>query len=210
MLISLALSLIATTSGTLLTYLYDEDAPPASRLCAGACIGFGALALIGFIIASFVGLNGVALTLTGAVMATPFLLFMNRKVSADIKADVSRVFQAISRATSRPDRWAFIYFFFYAAVIIVMWQVFARAMLVTPQGISTGVLNNFGDLPFHISAITRFAYGENFPPEDPTFSGVRFTYPFLTDFVSAMFVRAGASLRSSMFIENVIVGVGFC
>ena len=37
--------------------------------------------------------------------------------------------------------------------------------------------------------------------------GVRFTYPFITDFISAMFVRAGASLRNSMFIENYIIAV---
>jgi len=68
-------------------------------------------------------------------------------------------------------------------------------------------LNNYGDLPFHLSVITRFAFGQNFPPEDPTFSGVRFTYPFLTDFISAMFVRSGANLRQSLFIENWIIGV---
>ena len=38
---------------------------------------------------------------------------------------------------------------------------------------------------------------------------VRFTYPFITDLVSAMLIRAGASLRDSMFIENFIVGVAF-
>ena len=69
------------------------------------------------------------------------------------------------------------------------------------------MLNNFGDLPFHLSVITSFAYGNNFPPEDPTYAGVRFTYPFLTDFVSAIFVRCGADLRQSMFIENFILAV---
>ena len=69
------------------------------------------------------------------------------------------------------------------------------------------MLNNYGDLPFHISVITRFAFGQNFPPEDPTFAGARFTYPFITDFISAMFLRVGASLRDSMFIENWIIGV---
>src|SRR5205085_1947458 len=86
--------------------------------------------------------------------------------------------------------------------------IFSRALVEKPQGLYTGVLNNYGDLPFHLSVITRFVYGQNFPPEDPTFAGARFTYPFLTDFISAMFVRVGASLRDSMFIENWIVGVG--
>ena len=80
--------------------------------------------------------------------------------------------------------------------MIVMWLVFDRALLEKPEGYYTGVLNNYGDLPFHLSVITRFAFGQNYPPEDPTFAGVRFTYPFLTDFVSAMFVRLGATLRN--------------
>jgi hypothetical protein len=77
------------------------------------------------------------------------------------------------------------------------------------NGLSTGLLNNFGDLPFHLSVITSFAFGNNFPPEDPTYAGVRFTYPFISDFVSAMFVRCGADLRESMFIENFILGMSF-
>src|SRR6266404_6124231 len=207
MAISLALSFIAIASGTLLTYTYDEDAPLASRLCSGACIGFGALGLTGFVLASILGLTILALALTGVVLFTPFLLLIKEERRAKVGDDFNRAWSAISRASSRPGRWAVIYFLFYATVVIVMWLVFARALLDKPDGISTGVLNNYGDLPFHISVITRFAFGQNFPPEDPTFAGVRFTYPFITDFISAMFLRAGASLRDSLFIENYIVGV---
>ena len=82
-------------------------------------------------------------------------------------------------------------------------------MIEDESGLSTGLLNNFGDLPFHISVITGFAYGNNFPPEDPTYAGVRFTYPFISDFVSAIFLRCGADLRQSMFIENFLLAVSF-
>lgn len=207
MIISLALSFIAVASGTLLTYTYDDDAPLASRLCCGGCIGFGAMGLVGFVVASFLGLTVVTLALTAVILSIASLLIINDHRRKQLSDDFNRAIQAISRATAKPDRWAFIYFFFYAAVAIVMWLVFSRALLDQPGGIYTGVLNNYGDLPFHISVITRFAFGQNFPPEDPTFAGVRFTYPFLTDFISAMFVRAGASLRDSLFIENYIIGV---
>src|SRR5205807_1604755 len=137
----------------------------------------------------------------------PVLLLKNQSTHNQIDQDINQALKAISRASSKPDRWAFIYFLFYAGAAIAMWLVFDRALLEKPDGLYTGVLNNYGDLPFHLSVITRFVYGQNFPPEDPTFAGARFTYPFLTDFISAMFVRAGASLRDSMFIENWIVGV---
>lgn len=207
MLISLALSLIAIASGTLLTYTWDEDEPVASRFCTGTCVGFALLGLIGFILALLIGLTTLTLIGTAVVLALPVLLLRSSKLRAQIDQDFDKATRAISRATTRPDRWAFIYFLFYAAVGIGMWLVFSRAMFEKPGGIYTGVLNNYGDLPFHLSVITRFAFGQNFPPEDPTFAGARFTYPFLTDFVSAMFVRAGATLRDSLFIENYFVGV---
>ncbi|MDX6289627.1 MAG: hypothetical protein QOH42_1426, partial [Blastocatellia bacterium] len=175
MFISLALSLVAIASGTLLTYTWDEDAPLASRLCTGTCIGFALLGLIGFILALLVGLTTLTLIGTAAVLAMPVLLLRSSRLRAQVDQDFNKATRAISRATTRPDRWTFIYFLFYAAVAIGMWLVFSRAMFEKPTGIYTGVLNNYGDLPFHLSVITRFAFGQNFPPEDPTFAGARFT-----------------------------------
>src|SRR5260370_26318898 len=207
MLVALALSLIATAGGAFITYTYDDDAPLASRLCSGTCIGIAALGLVGFVLALFLGLTFLTIALTAMLVGAPLLLLLRNDYRKAFDADCARAAGAISRACSRPDRWAFIYFFFYAGVAIIAWLVCSRAMIETPDGIATGLLNNYGDLPFHISVITRFAFGQNFPPEDPTFAGVRFTYPFITDFISAMFVRAGASLRDSLFIENYIIGV---
>ncbi len=207
MIISLALSFIAIASGAVLTYTYEDDAPLASRLCSGACIGFAVMGLVGFVLALFLGLNVTTIAITALISGAPLLLLTKAQYRAEVNADTDAALRAISRASSNPDRWAFIYFFFYAVVFISMWLIFSRALLEKPDGIYTGVLNNYGDLPFHLSVITRFAFGQNFPPEDPTFAGIRFTYPFITDFISAMFVRAGASLRDSLFIENYIVGV---
>lgn len=207
MIFSLALSLIAIASGAVLTYTYEENEPLVSRLCSGACIGFAVMGLAGFALASFLGLNASTLILTLGIMAAPFILFTRESYRASFRADIDLVIRGIIRVTTRPNRWHFIYFFFYAGVAVAMWLIFSRALLIQSDGVFTGVLNNYGDLPFHLSVITRFAYGQNFPPEDPTFSGVRFTYPFITDFISAMFLRAGASLRNSMFIENYIIGV---
>src|SRR5260370_1454820 len=101
MIISLGLSLIAIASGALLTYTYDEDAPLASRLCSGVCIGFALMGLVGFIFASFLGLNEISIGLTELVLATPFLLFMSEQRRLAINTDATRAVQAISRATER-------------------------------------------------------------------------------------------------------------
>ena len=38
----------------------------------------------------------------------------------------------------------------------------------------------------------QLCFRKQLPPQDPTYAGVKFTYPFLTDFISAIFVQCGA------------------
>ena len=209
MIISLALVLLVTASGTLATYLYDEGPAFAARLCAGACIGITTLGLIGFLFASFLGLTPVAILFTLAVHSLPLIALRDPNRRAFVKQDLTVTYRSVRQALSRPSRIPLGNVAFYVTVAIVLWQAFQRGMIERSDGIYTGVLNNFGDLPFHLSVITSFAYGNNFLPEDPTYAGVRFTYPFLTDFVSAIFVRCGADLRQSMFVENFVVAMAF-
>ena len=205
MIASLLLALLVTFSGTVATYLYDENAPLGARLCTGACLGLTALGLIGFVVASFIGLSGAAILISTAVCCSPIAVLTDSRHYTRFKQDLSAAWRRVQTADSKSIG----YFVFYLVIAVVFWKVFDRAVVVDEHGLSTGLLNNFGDLPFHISVITSFAYGNNFPPQDPTYAGVRFTYPFLSDFVSAMFLRSGADLRQSMFIENFLLAIAF-
>ncbi|MDQ2938341.1 MAG: hypothetical protein M3R67_12670, partial [Acidobacteriota bacterium] len=209
MIISLALVLLATAGGTLATYLYDAAAPFGARLCSGACIGIATLGLVGFIFAAFFGLTPLTILLTLGVLVLPAFSLRQTNRRNDVQRDLRATYRAVRQGLFHPRRLPLGYIVFYLIVAVILWHAFQRAMIDLPEGIYTGVRNNLGDLPFHLSVITSFAYGNNFLPEDPTYAGVRFTYPFLTDFVSAIFVRCGASLRQSMFIENFVVGLAF-
>jgi len=209
MILSLALALLAAVGGALATYAYDEGASLSTRLCSGACIGLAAFGLIGFILASFIGLTPLAIGIAAVVVTAPTALLLKPTHRGQIQGDLAATLGAVRRATLNPSRETVGYFCYCAIATLLLWQIFNLAMLELPEGIYTCVRNNFGDLPFHVSVITGFAHGNNFPPEDPTYAGVRFTYPFLTDFISAMFVRCGAGLRGSMFIENFIVALAF-
>ncbi|HKC62160.1 MAG TPA: hypothetical protein VKB86_00915 [Pyrinomonadaceae bacterium] len=207
MFLALALALIAILGGALVTYLFDEGAPLIARLCSGACIGFAALGLIGFILASFLGFNYLVLILSAIILASPLLVLRDRNRGEQVRADVHDAIRSVRRAILHPSRRTNVYILFYAVVALLLWAVFDRAMIELPDGIYTGVKNNYGDLPFHLSIITRFTDGANFPPEDPTWAGARFTYPFIADFVAACFVRAGATLRQAMLLENFVLAV---
>src|SRR6185437_8134032 len=208
MIASLLLALLVTLSGTVATYLYDENASFGARLCAGAALGLAALGLVGFVVASLIGLSGIAILFSTVICCSPLALLTDSRTLNRFAKDLGGVSTA-TRQLFRFEPRTVRYFLFYAVVAVVFWKVFSRAVIEDSTGMSTGLLNNFGDLPFHLSVITSFAFGNNFPPEDPTYAGVRFTYPFLSDFVSAVFVKCGADLRESMFIENYILGLAF-
>jgi len=208
MITSLLLALLVTLSGTVATYLYDENAPFGARLCAGATLGLAALGLVGFVVASMLGLSSVAILISVAICCSPLASLAKSGIKTRLRQDIDAVSRGTRRLT-RLDPATVGYFLFYLIAAIIFWKVFSRAVIEDATGLSTGLLNNFGDLPFHLSVITSFAFGNNFPPEDPTYAGVRFTYPFISDFVSAVFVRCGADLRESMFIENFILALSF-
>ena len=209
MIASLILALLVTLSGAVVTYLYDENAPFGARLCSGACVGLAALGVVGFVVASLIGLTGTTVLISTVLCLMPAAVLLSPKVRNTVLEDLVVQAKRIRGFFNHPDAGTGTYVVFYAFIAIVFWKVFSRAMISDVTGVSTGLLNNFGDLPFHLSVITGFAFGDNFPPQDPTYAGVNFTYPFISDFVAAMFVKCGASLQSSMFIENFILGLAF-
>ncbi len=82
-----------------------------------------------------------------------------------------------------------------------------RTLFETDTGIATGDRHNFGDLPFHMSIAAGFAYGNNFPPDHPELAGVRLTYPFFCDLLSAMILTVGGSWRDGFFWPTLILGL---
>ncbi|HEV7377638.1 MAG TPA: hypothetical protein VGN95_23180 [Pyrinomonadaceae bacterium] len=203
----IALALIAIAGGALVTYLFDEDAPLVARLCMGAGLGFAALGLFGFILASIFSLSYPVLIFSTILLASPLLILVKPLRRAQVNEDIREAVRGARRAILHPTRRTNVYIIFSALVVLLLWLVFDRAMIELPDGIYTGVKNNYGDLPFHLSIITSFSDGANFPPEDPTWAGARFTYPFMVDFVAACFVRAGASLRQAMLLENFVLAL---
>ena len=95
--------------------------------------------------------------------------------------------------------------FYTAAAVAVLARLRARDVRAARTASSRAWTTNIGDLPFHVGVITGFVHGENFPPQHPEFAGTRLTYPFIVDFVTAMFVRAGASLEGAMFWQNFVL-----
>ncbi len=202
MIITFVLLLLMTCGGTALTYLYEKEDSLLVRLAAGNVVGSAVFATVGFLIACAFGLSIATVLMTLVLTLLPILI-LTRK-------DSHRLFKSnLNKARGKLDGANFkkvLTFAYYLSIFIVLWFFFERAMIETSEGIFTGGSQNLGDLPFHLGAIFSFTENNNFPPENPSFANAKFTYPFLADFVTACFVKIGASVRDAMLIQNVFLG----
>lgn len=208
MILAVFLTIAFTLGGALLSYYYDEDAPLTFRLCAGAVTGMALFALIGFWLTLVFPFTAVLIVITGLICVAPVITLREKLFRERVKRDGANARAQLVKFLSQPRLGQIGALVLLLFLVVVLWLFFDRAMIVKPEGIFTGVTNNLGDLPFHLSVITSFTDGNNFPPEDPSFAGARFAYPLLADFVAAAFVRLGASWAGAMFLQNMTMVVG--
>ena len=196
--LSLLVLAAALAGGTAATYTYDRRSALGWRLPEGLCLGLAALGLAGFPIAMRFGLDKWGIAAAGVAAAAPVAILgshsCRRAIAADFAAAVVDIRSAAAHIGLKTASVAAAY----GAAVVLLWRVTARVMFVAADGIHTGSSHNLGDLPFHLTIIARFVSGENYPPQHPSFAGAGFTYPFLTDFVAAMFVSAGTPVRAAI------------
>jgi hypothetical protein len=191
----ISISLLAVANGALLTLPVIEKTQAPTRIAIGSVFGIAALSWVAFLTSLPWGLNAISISATIAIFAIGLAIqirFIGRAriVAAFRECDLSLGGGA-----------------YYAAWAAMLAWLFARVVMFYPDGMHTAPMNNYGDLPFHFSAITSFAYGENLPPQNPIFAGMKFTYPFLIDFLTAFFIRCGADWRSAFFVENIALAL---
>ena len=193
--------------GTIASYWYDDEAPIEARLACGVASGLVVLAAIGFALANVLPI-GVAAILAGIVVALPIVALWRPDARARVRADVGEFRDRLEAAIREPSLEAYGPFVYTAVLAAVLWVIFDHVIIERDGALLGGFVNNLGDLPFHLQVTSSFAFGENFPPEDPTYAGTGFAYPYLADFLSALFVSLGASLRDAYVLQHLLVSLG--
>ncbi|PZS18123.1 MAG: hypothetical protein DLM60_12595 [Pseudonocardiales bacterium] len=78
---------------------------------------------------------------------------------------------------------------------------------------STGVYSagsTWADFGLHSAIISHFAVLDRLQLDLPVASGAKLTYPFLIDFLSALYLRDGWSLHLSLFLPGVLLALAIC
>lgn len=97
-----------------------------------------------------------------------------------------------------------LFFGFWLGLFFLIW----KNMLVLEQdGLFAGWVNVWGDWAAHLSYATSFGYGKNVPLEMPILAGAKFSYPFLSDWVSGILMSLGINLISSMLVPGFVLSM---
>ena len=199
MLISFLILLLISLGGASLTYLINDDERLMWRLAVGNVVGSAIFGLAAFVLALTIGFSSLTVIVAIVVTMLPIAILWKSERRSKCLNDWVKAKGKLQGGNL--ERFA--NFGYYACFLILFWLFFGQTMYETSAGIFTGGSNNLGDLPFHLGAILGFTDGNNFPPQNPSFSGARFSYPFIADLLTACFVKLGADLQSAMFLQNV-------
>ena len=183
-LFALLVAALAGVDGILFMRMFFAGASLKMQWSFGAVLGMVALSWTGFLLSLGLGLNGTSISLTIAIFVGCFItLFIKNQAYAKLQNRQEKI-------TTRFSLDAVFYLFW---LIFFAW-IFSGIIVMEPDGLYTSPANNYGDLAFHFSVVTSFSEGDNFPPNNPIFQGLKFTYPFLIDFLTAFFHRMGTAI----------------
>ncbi len=96
---------------------------------------------------------------------------------------------------------------------VLLWMVFhAGAMTREADGLWASQQHLWSDWGVHLGHTTSFAYGDNFPPENPFVAGLPFAYHYLSSLTAAAMVELGmdpvAALKLHGFVLTTAITLG--
>lgn len=169
--------------GILVTYLLRLKLFLEVRIATGVLIGMLIFGVSMFAISYLLGLNILGLMIFVLIinfLSVKYLLKNNIwKIQAEW-LDLRRRFHKLS--------WKL--FLLFIGLFTAIFGYLASQMLTYNDGrYFVQPLHAYGDISLHLGIISSFAFGNNFPPQNPILSNTKISYPFLIDFITAIFVN---------------------
>ncbi|MBU1159816.1 glycosyltransferase family 39 protein, partial [Patescibacteria group bacterium] len=65
-------------------------------------------------------------------------------------------------------------------------------------------IGGYGDIPFHLTQVTKFGYGNLFDLNEPIFTGDRIRYSFFINWISGLFLKITGNLHFSVLFPAMI------
>jgi len=200
---------ISVITGFLLTYFLATRYSILERLACGVVVGLALFTWIAYLFSLSWGLQyksislavGMLIIISGSVIFIIKWASLKEKIAGEMREIKADFF------LNKTSYYIHITVFSFFATIFC--RLFYRTILWKADGMYIGLANNYGDLPLHYAYITSFVWGDNIPSQDPSCAGEKLAYPFLADFLSAIFLKLGLDFREILFIPGFLLTVVF-
>lgn len=186
--------------GIILTYFFQLKMWLEQRLAAALLIGLILLSYISFTLAHFLEMSLANLAVSLLVINIAGFSVLRRQTFSLLMEDIKDL-----KSRYQKKSWQF-----FGGVMLGFILVFGYlvSQLMTYQEGTYFVqpVHAYGDISLHLGIISSFVYGNNFPPQNPNFSGTPISYPFMVDFLTAFFVKPiGLSVEQGIAFTGVIL-----
>lgn len=112
----------------------------------------------------------------------------------------------------RANWLAIVVFGLVGVLISVHLVLISKTFVIDAQGNIRTAIAGYGDIPLHLTQISKFAFNNMFDLSEPIFYNAELQYPFIINLISAIFVRLFGSLRfgtlfpiMALVIANIIL-----
>ncbi len=200
--------IISIVTGFLLTYFLSARYSIFERVAYGTVIGLGFHTWIVYLFSLMWGLQFKSLYISAILLIALCSIILIIKWTS-FKENIISEIQDIKNDFLLNKVSYYVHIAVFSFFTTIFWRLFYRTIIWKKDGMYIGLPNNYGDLPLHLAYITSFVWGNNIPPQDPSFAGEKLVYPFLSDFLSAIFLKLGLDFRDILFIPGLLLTVAF-
>ena len=196
---SILIILILILWGLLLTYFFKFKFLFEERVILGSLIAFIFWGYLMLVLSLLLGLNFFSL-LSSILLITLFSLPIFKKgLISEVRIEINDLLQRLQKIKFR----LFILFLF---CLLTIFSFLASQLLISKDGnLYVQPVHSYGDISLHLGIISSFAYADNFLPQNPVLSGTPLSYPFLVDFITAIFVNPlSLSLEKAISLTGVL------
>lgn len=198
--LSTALLLGLMFYGVRITYAFRLKLLFEERLAAGFVIGMISLGYVMLGLSYVFGLNVFSLLLFSGLIALVAIFNFTPKNYAFVKLDFMEFVERAKKFEWRVFILTLFYFFFILGYLAGYLLIFRNSSYYVQP------LHSYGDISLHLGIISNFAFGNNFPVINPIFAGGPISYPFLFDFITAIFVNPlGFPLDQAIALTGILM-----
>ena len=194
---------LAAVAGFMLTFVSRMPWQLEGRVAAGVALGLSGVAMLTWLVAIPIGMSGTSVAMGALGMV--ICLAACARFTAWREPLTAEWVSAKARWRSR----TVIPFVLLLGMALVFFVPFyMHALELKPDGLYAGYSTIWGDWCAHMSIAGYLSGAQHvLPPDNPFFSGVKLTYPFLPDLFAGILLHLGMGLEGALPLGSAVMSV---